>query len=379
MAPSLVPSLAFSFRIATRHPDEARQGVLSPFVGPMARSMRLLLIRHGETVDNVAGLYAGVRDSELTNHGYQQATRLGLHFKQMGLLFTHLFSSHLQRAAKTAGKIREAQMTPDGHDAGVPEVAQVPLLVEQNFGSMEGKKWYQRPADAQLTGEEHHDLESPSTTGFVHVESKDAMARRADAFLDSHLLPLLDETSGATDKCVAIVSHGIFLSTLWKRLLLRLPSKSVVLSSELQAIGRPSLEHLGGWSNTGYLELDMIRTITEEDGAPAAERPSLRPNSSLLAAEMPGPNQTVGTVDVPQASDDLRIADKVVTIPATAAKAKSKPCWPRVAHGWATTILAINGKNHLKGLKRTGGGVGSSRHDASQKSIETFFKRRKID
>jgi hypothetical protein len=37
-------------------PHEARQRVLLPGVGTMARSMRLFLIRHGETVDNVAGL-----------------------------------------------------------------------------------------------------------------------------------------------------------------------------------------------------------------------------------------------------------------------------------------------------------------------------------
>jgi hypothetical protein len=29
---------------------------LLPFAGTMARTMRLFLIRHGETVDNVAGL-----------------------------------------------------------------------------------------------------------------------------------------------------------------------------------------------------------------------------------------------------------------------------------------------------------------------------------
>ncbi|KAM3468559.1 hypothetical protein MY5147_007828, partial [Beauveria neobassiana] len=41
--------------------------------------MRLLLIRHGETVDNVAGIFAGVRDSALTTHGVLQAGRLGGH------------------------------------------------------------------------------------------------------------------------------------------------------------------------------------------------------------------------------------------------------------------------------------------------------------
>jgi hypothetical protein len=35
---------------------EARRRFTTPFVGTMARSMRLFLIRHGETVDNVAQL-----------------------------------------------------------------------------------------------------------------------------------------------------------------------------------------------------------------------------------------------------------------------------------------------------------------------------------
>ena len=35
---------------------EARRRFISPYVGTMARSMRLFLIRHGETVDNVAQL-----------------------------------------------------------------------------------------------------------------------------------------------------------------------------------------------------------------------------------------------------------------------------------------------------------------------------------
>jgi hypothetical protein len=67
-----------------------------------------------------------------------------------------------------------------------------------------------------------------------------------------------------------------------------------------------------------------------------------------------------------------------------AAAAPTTPTTPRSSklssdQGWTTTIMTINGKDHLKGLKRTGGGVGSSRHDASQKGIESFFKRRKVD
>jgi broad specificity phosphatase PhoE len=322
---------------------------------------------------------AGIRDSELTNHGYQQATRLSLHFKTVGLSFTRLFSSHLQRAAKTASKIRDAQLARAGEDnaaAPVPEVVQLPLLVEQDFGSMEGKKSHERPPESKLLGKEHLRAESKGTAVFVDVESKDAMAQRADTFLDVHFMPLLGDTSSAAEHCVAIVSHGIFLSTLWKRLLLRLPAKSVVLSPELQATARPSLEHLGGWSNTGYLELEMT-------GPPHPStligHPLSSPVPSSLPAETPATNEGLGKSEVPQVSDDEEAAHKVAAEDVATTEVALQSSTRRIAHGWNTTILAINGKDHLKGLKRTGGGVGSSRHDTSQKSIETFFKRRKVE
>jgi broad specificity phosphatase PhoE len=324
---------------------------------------------------------AGIRDSELTNHGFQQATRLGMHFNKLGLSFTHLFSSHLQRAAKTAGKIREAQLPPAGEndvEIAVPEVVQLPLLVEQNFGSMEGKKFYERPPESKMTGKEHHRLESKGTEGFVDVESKDAMTQRADTFLDTHLLPLFDDPKGDAENCVAIISHGIFLSTLWKRLLLRLPAKSVALSPELQATARPSLEHLGGWSNTGYLELRLVPSAISDAPLLTAGPPTPVVEASSSRAETLATNEVMGKVEVPQVSDDGNVAQRAVDgSPTTTSEATLRPATPRIAHGWTTTILAINGKDHLKGLKRTGGGVGSSRHDASQKSIETFFKRRK--
>lgn len=345
----------------------------------MVRRVKLYLIRHGETVDNVAGLYAGVRDSELTNHGYQQATRLGQHFMANGLKFTHLYSSHLQRAAKTAGKIREAQLASAGDETlvqAVPEVLQLPLLVEQDFGSMEGKKFYERPVDRNTTGKEHNRLENKGTPGFVDVESKDSMAQRADTFLNKHLLLVLNDNANPAELCIAIVSHGIFLSTLWKRLLLRLPPKSVALSAELQATMRPSLEHLGGWSNTGYLELSMI--ARESPDSITLETPSL--SSTVLPTTQPLKSDDLGEVEVPQLSKSPAIAEKQAEAAADdSPKQAPQPSKLRIASHWDTVILTINGKDHLKGLKRTGGGVGSSRHDSSQKNIDSFFKRQRVE
>jgi hypothetical protein len=262
----------------------------------------------------------------------------------------------------------------------VPDVVQLPVLMEQDFGSMEGRKWYDRPPESKVSWKEHHRQENKETAGFVDMESKYAMARRADSLLDKHLLPLLGDASEDGDKVIAIVSHGIFLSTLWKRLLLRLPPKSVALSPELQATARPSLEHLGGWSNTGYLELllstaevEVIRPTADIHATPVAD-------SSLLLAEMPAADEGLGKVEVPQAAvADVPAAQSDTEVSLQPAVVASASSTPRMVHGWTTTILTINGKDHLQGLKRTGGGVGSSRHDASLKSIETFFKRRKVE
>jgi broad specificity phosphatase PhoE len=320
---------------------------------------------------------AGSRDSALTNHGYQQATRLSSYFARLGLSFTHLFSSHLQRAANTAGLIREAQTkrAGDGAERKAPDVVQLPLLMEQDFGYYEGKRSYERPVHGKLLGKDNHRQAHKDSEGFVDVESKESLARRADAFLDGHLLPLLNSPTEPLDLVVAIVSHGIMLSSLWKRILSRLPEKSVKLAPELAATGPRTLEHLGGWSNTGFLELRMSRsvletptaalsTVTEEFSAeakttlPADEAPP-RSEASLEPSNIRSEDCIVGSAESLQASATTGVR--------------------RLDPDWSTVILTINGKDHLRNLKRTGGGVGSSRHDAAQKNIDSFFKRRKVD
>jgi broad specificity phosphatase PhoE len=335
---------------------------------------------------------AGSRDSALTNHGYQQATRLGLHFKALGLIFTHLFSSHLQRAAKTAGLIRQAQLPhkndtegAEGVSEDVLEVKQLSILMEQDFGDLEGKKWTDIQAELQ------------NKPNFVAVETKEAMGRRADIFLDEHLLPLFGNTTGSSseDLTIAIVSHGIFLSTLWKRLLCRLSAKSITLSSDLSSTARPSLEHLGGWSNTGYLELHMTRDGVAKSSPDAGGAQSAASKLDMWLPVESKTDDTIGPVETlqlaaPETTSEAEASqaahgDAINKADVTqAAAAPTTPTTPRSSklssdQGWTTTIMTINGKDHLKGLKRTGGGVGSSRHDASQKGIESFFKRRKVD
>src|ERR1700733_11210884 len=108
---------------------------------------------------------AGSRDSELTNHGFQQAALLGRHLIAIGHAFSHIFSSHLQRAFKTAELIREAQISANSTLPSttnyVPDVKQLPMLMEQDFGFYEGKLWYQRPPGRKRWGEQNINRENP--------------------------------------------------------------------------------------------------------------------------------------------------------------------------------------------------------------------------
>ncbi|KAF4314627.1 phosphoglycerate mutase family protein [Botryosphaeria dothidea] len=325
--------------------------------------MRLFLIRHGETVDNVAQVYAGSRDSELTNHGFQQAQRLARYLHDCDVRFTHIFASPLQRARKTAQAILGAQSSP------ALTITSVPAIQEQDFGSFEGKTWLEGPS-----------ANKPRPAGFVDPESKESMARRVDGFLDEHMAALWRSAAAGERNVVAIVSHGIILSVLWRRILRRLPPNSVSIRRELLIPGKPvSLEYIGGFSNTGYLELEMSSRGTPV--ARALDRVSGHTGTASSQGKHPTARGTAGSVASVANASDLTVdpapapASATERLPAIGGADSSIP----VLGGWTTQVVTINGKEHLQGLKRTGGGVGSSKHDTNQKSIDTFFKRRKVD
>lgn len=283
--------------------------------------MRLFLIRHGETVDNVASLYAGSRDSALTNHGVLQCRRLAEHLSsQLSPLSSsssssaaapasiaapsvHLFSSNLQRAVKTAEAIRDELKEK-------PDLQQLAELREKDFGSGEGQSF---ASGAKGRDERPH----------VGAETAQAMRVRADRFLEEHLLPLVPSTSQGGNISVVLVAHGLILSSLFKCLYDHLSPGSISVAPEATANGYPfsstksksDLVVLPSWSNTGYLEATL--TFTE----------------------------------------------------------------PR---DWASVkmhVCRVNSTDHLKGLRKTRGGIGSARFDEKQKTMESFFtkKRKRTD
>lgn len=263
--------------------------------------MRLFLIRHGETVDNVAGLYAGSRDSALTAHGVLQARKLATHLAEQVTL-THLFASNLGRAVKTAEAVCDAQKRT--HQSSL-EVVQLIELREKHFGTGEGVKYGMKGPKV-----EHHGAESP-----------EAMKLRADAFLDDYLVPLLVADDTAT---VCVVSHGITLAVLFSALCARLPHGSISIAPEAQTTSFPGSGLRPTWSNTGYLEGALSTTDSPQPG-PSSESPRL---------------------------------------------------------GFKLFVKSVNCVDHVKGLKKTRGGIGSAKFDDKQKTMDSFFKpsrKRKLE
>jgi broad specificity phosphatase PhoE len=284
---------------------------------------------------------AGITDSPLTNHGVLQANRLGQHLAAIGVQASHIFSSDLVRAFKTAEAIRLAQ--PIGNEGVIAlETQKLEVLREQDFGFYEGKTFYERSKDSNKTGKDLHHKAHKNDPGFKDVESKESMRARSDTFIDEHLLHLFGATE--TDHAVVVVAHGIILAHLWRCILRRFSAASVSVAPGVIDVSRAlSLEYLGGWSNTGYLELEINQKACE-----------VVENSA--APDSPQAEETSGSG--PQSDPNNLEKPKLLTM--------------------SLAVKAVNSLDHLKGLKKTRGGIGSSKHDEAQKTIETFFKKRKI-
>ena len=90
-------------------------------------SLRLYLIRHGETAENVKMRYLGLRDEPLNENGMWQAQQLAKALSEIPLRL--IITSPLRRTADTAIKIQEGSGIELRRDA---------RLQEGSFGAWEG-------------------------------------------------------------------------------------------------------------------------------------------------------------------------------------------------------------------------------------------------
>ncbi|OTA53264.1 phosphoglycerate mutase-like protein [Hypoxylon sp. EC38] len=300
--------------------------------------MRILLIRHGESVDNVAGLYAGSRDSPLTNHGVLQIKRLGAHLAKRSEVIgpvKYIFTSDLQRAYQTAETIADAlkeAQCPASNDASENRkalpVSRLTELREKDYGSSEGTKY---GGKAKRTSDGLPQSDS---------ETHESMRTRVNKFLSSHLIPII-KTHGSDTITVVVVAHGIILGVLLKALLERFPPKPADPTSSIERRDIPL--DAATWSNTGVLQarLEPIKSVPVSHSKAVASPNSLV--SDTHEGSFADPNDST-----------LRMI-----------------------------VEFTNNLDHLEGLKKTKGGIGSAKFDSRQRTMDSFFnpaaKKRKIE
>jgi len=148
-------------------------------------AMKLIIVRHGETIDNLNHILMGKTDGELTQKGIEQSKEVGRHLKEHHPI-DMVFCSPLGRCVDTLNNILE-ECPIEG------EIFMSKLIEERDFGeyegtSMSGINWGEIDKDGKINRE-------------MGVESWNDVKKRVELFLED--LKLEDG-----EKTVLIVSHA---------------------------------------------------------------------------------------------------------------------------------------------------------------------------
>ncbi len=170
--------------------------------------MQLLIARHGETEENLAGICQGQMPGKLTKRGEAQCLQLGDQLK--GYPITHIYSSDLPRARRST----ELMMSASGCEA--------PLKLDERLRERSFGRWESRPF-TEIPIEEADD--DPD------IESIGAIAARLQSFLNDLV------QNHQKEDVVLLMSHGFALR---------------VLESLLQGISLSKVEEMTLLGNSSY-------------------------------------------------------------------------------------------------------------------------------
>lgn len=145
--------------------------------------VKLTLVRHGETEENVSGILQGRMPGTLTEKGWRQIAALRDTLAAQPTPFDLMLTSPLLRAVQTANALNALLHLP---------LQEAPLLQERDWGELTGRPVAEVRALKEMPGS---------------VETVGAMFLRAHAFLKQ----VLAECDG---KCVLAVTHGLFARCL---------------------------------------------------------------------------------------------------------------------------------------------------------------------
>ena len=154
----------------------------------------LLLVRHGETAANAAGVWQGSTNGILNHRGKEQAQAIATRLATDNSGIVAIYSSPLSRAANTAKIIAQA--------VGNPPLELTPTLAEFNLGEWEGLTYEQLRHEKHLWERMNTDATFAPPGGESAVEFATRLVHGFQSIAGRH--------QGQT---VLIVSHGGAIST----------------------------------------------------------------------------------------------------------------------------------------------------------------------
>lgn len=154
--------------------------------------MKLILMRHGQTASNKAGMLQGRIDTPLNEEGIVQAQTVGEELYSRFGEIDIVISSPLERAKHTASIVgKRDNLVIDQR------------IIETSFGPFEGVRGYEAKGM-------YHFFKYPHTHGNVEgVESYDSMISRAVDFLDD-----VAADPDLHGKTVLVLTHGAILHAM---------------------------------------------------------------------------------------------------------------------------------------------------------------------
>lgn len=166
---------------------------------PMPTKLRVLIVRHGETRENVERIIQGQLDTDLNDRGRFQAEITGQYLSSTHI--DRIIASPLRRAADTARAIHKHQ----SHSTQGLELEFDERLKERAFGVLEGKVYgggSKKPEDTE------------------GIERMEPFSERLASFWND-LVTRTAPSEGPTEatETVVLVSHGAAISALMNQVL----------------------------------------------------------------------------------------------------------------------------------------------------------------
>lgn len=201
---------------------------------------RFCLVRHGETNWNAARRLQGHTDIDLNVRGLAQAKQLARALKNINLQFDILYTSDLQRAAKTAQAIEVLFKTTAISNAA---------LRERHLGALQGLTTDEAPIREPDLWKSH--LSRDVTENLLNGESIQQFSDRIRTVLEE----IRVQHSGKT---ILLVSHGGALDMMY-----RIASKQPLDAEKAVAVPNASLNWIShdgltwkvdSWADTSHLE-----------------------------------------------------------------------------------------------------------------------------